>query len=140
MNNKQESKMILFCLGLLILLYWLITSNDSQQEENNNRQLAQPSTYQHSRIIIENTKAVLDGKFLYEGKIYIAELAADDMTDKPVYFKNERFFLQDEMIELHPFQCVQEDTGEKVICYFLFTGNISPEIKAVGKMPEKAGQ
>ena len=35
MNNKQESKIILFCLGLLILLYWLTTSNDSQQEENN---------------------------------------------------------------------------------------------------------
>ena len=136
----KDNAIVYIILIMLILLYpyirhnWLTTSNDSQQEENNS------SNYQHSRIIIENTKEVLDGKFLYEGKIYIPELAADNMTDKPIYFKNERFFLQDEMIELHPFQCVQEDTGEKVICYFFFTENISPEIKAVGKLPEKADQ
>ena len=106
----------------------------SEQEES--RQLSRNS-YTESQIIVENTKKVLNGKFLFDGKIYISELSANEIVDEPVFFKSEHF-VGDNMVELQPFQCVQEDTGEKVICYFLFTDNISPEIKAVGKMPDKA--
>lgn len=145
-NNSTKGlfdKWELLFMGVLIvlLLYESFNSIPKRMEEittlnETKRQTSQDNW--ETRLMIENTKEVLGGKFLYEGKIYIPELSAKDMVDKPVVYKNERFLQQDEMINLQPFQCVQEDTGERVICHFLFTKDISPEIKAVGKMPEKA--
>lgn len=135
---------ILFIFAAFVfVLYGCYDAEQKRMEEittliETKRQTPQPTDNWETRIMIENTKEVLGGKFLYEGKIYIPELSAKDMVDKPVVYKNERFLQRDEMINLQPFQCVQEDTGERVICHFLFNKDISPEIKAIGKMPGKA--
>ena len=130
MCKKDYLEFLFIAVAVLLVLIGTYHSAEKRMEEITNNE--------ENRLMIDNTKEVLGGRFLFDGKIYIPELSAKDMVDRPVVYKRERFGLlrQDEMIDLEPFQCVQEDTGEKVICYFLFTKDISPEIKAVGKMPE----
>ena len=144
-NNNTKGlydKWTLLFMGVavVLVLYGCYESEQKRMEEITNlvETKRQPPDNRETRLMIENTKKVLDGKFLYEGKIYTPELSAKDIVDKPIVYKSEHFLLRDELIDLQPFQCVQEDTGEKVICHFLFDDNITPEIKAVGKMPGKA--
>ena len=147
-NNNTKGlydKWTLLFMGVavVLVLYGCYDAEQKRMEEitsliETKRQTPQPTENRETRIMIENTKEVLGGKFLYEGKIYIPELSAKDIVDKSVVYKSEHFLQRDELIDLQPFQCVQEDSGEKVICHFLFDEDISPEIKAVGKMPGKA--
>ena len=140
MSEKGNMEFLFIFVVVVLVLIGCYNSEAKRMEEITNlvETKRQTPDNRETRLMIENTKKVLDGKFLYEGKIYIPELSAKDIVDKPIVYKSEHFLLRDELIDLQPFQCAQEDTGEKVICHFLFDDNITPEIKAVGKIPGKA--